>query len=30
MEPLRGHTPGISVEMKIWSELHGDVESWAE
>jgi len=28
---LRGHTPGICDEqMMIWSELHGDVENWAE
>ena len=27
---LRGHTPDTPQEVKIWSDLHGDVESQAE
>jgi hypothetical protein len=27
---LRGHMPDTSKEVKRWSDLHGDVESWAE
>ena len=27
---LRGHTPDLSRERKIWSDLHGDMQSMAE
>jgi hypothetical protein len=27
---LRGHTPDLFTERKIWSDLHGDVQSVAE
>jgi hypothetical protein len=27
---LRGHTPDLLIERKIWSDLHGDMQSVAE
>jgi hypothetical protein len=27
---LRGHTPDARTRAMRWSDLHGDVESWAE
>ncbi len=27
---LRGHTPDLLMQRKIWSDLHGDMQSVAE
>ena len=27
---LRGHTPDLLIQRKIWSDLHGDMQSVAE